>query len=37
MVPRDAAFLIDILEAAKLLESFVEGIDRQAFESDLLR
>ena len=37
MVPRDAAFLIDILEAAKLLESFVDGIDRQAFESDLLR
>ena len=37
MPPRDAASLVDILEAAKLLQSFVEGVDRAAFENDLLR
>lgn len=37
MQPRDAASLVDILEAAKLLQSFVEGVDRDAFETDLLR
>ena len=37
MPPRDAASLIDILEAAKLVQTFVEGVDREAFETDLLR
>ena len=37
MQPRDAASLVDILEAAKLLQSFLEGVDRDAFETDLLR
>ncbi len=37
MQPRDAASLVDILEAAKLLRSFLEGVDRDAFETDLLR
>ncbi len=37
MPPRDAASLLDILEAAKLVRSFVEGIDRQVFEHDLMR
>ncbi|MCH9019220.1 MAG: DUF86 domain-containing protein [Proteobacteria bacterium] len=37
MPPRDAASLLDILEAAKLVQSFVEGIDRQVFERDLMR
>lgn len=37
MQPHDAASLVDILEAAKLLQSFLEGVDRDAFETDLLR
>ena len=37
MRPRDAGSLVDILEAAKLLQSFLEGVDRVAFETDLLR
>ena len=37
MPPRDAASLLDVLEAAKLVQSFVEGIDRQVFERDLMR
>ena len=37
MPPRDAAFLLDILQADKLVRSFVEGIDGQAFERDLMR
>ncbi len=37
MRPRDAGSLVDILEAAKLLQSFLESIDREAFETDLLR
>ena len=37
MPPRDAASMLDILEAAKLVRSFVEGIDRQVFERDLMR
>ncbi len=37
MQPRDAASLVDILEAAKLLQGFLEGVDRDAFETDLLR
>ena len=37
MRPRDAASLVDILEAAKLLQSFVERVDRAAFETDAMR
>ena len=37
MRPRDAGSLVDILEAAKLLQSFLEGVDREAVETDLLR
>ncbi len=37
MQPRDAASLVDLLEAAKLLQSFLEGVDGDAFETDLLR
>ena len=37
MQPRDAGSLVDILEAAKLLPSFLEGVDKEAFETDLLR
>ncbi len=37
MQPRDAGSLVDILEAAKLLQSFLEGVDREAFELDMLR
>ena len=37
MQPRDAASLVDILEAAKLLQGFLEGVDRDASETDLLR
>ncbi len=37
MPPRDAASLLDLLEAAKLVQSFVEGIDRQGFERDPMR
>ncbi len=36
MQPRDAASLVDILEAAKLLRSFRVGVDGAAFETDLL-
>lgn len=37
MAPRDAASLVDILEAARLLQSFLEGVDRTAFDADLMR
>jgi uncharacterized protein with HEPN domain len=37
MQPRDAGSLVDILEAARLLQSFLEGVDREAFDIDLLR
>ncbi len=36
MPPRDAASLIDIVEAAKLVKSFLAGIDRAAFEGGLM-
>lgn len=34
---RDESSLIDILHAARLVQSFVEGVDRRAFESDIMR
>jgi uncharacterized protein with HEPN domain len=35
MSPRDPANLLDILEAAKLVLSFIEGMDLAAFEKDI--
>ena len=37
MAPRDAASIIDIVEAAKLVQSFMRGVDRAEFENDILR
>jgi uncharacterized protein with HEPN domain len=33
----DTSYLIDIFEAAQLVQTFVEGIDRETFEQDLMR
>ena len=32
---RDPAYLLDILKAARLVQEFVEGMDRTAFDDDL--
>ena len=37
MPQRDESCLIDIWEAAELVRSFVQGIDRQDFDRDVLR
>lgn len=37
MPSRDAASLVDIIEADKLIRTFLEGIDRRAFDRDPLR
>ena len=37
MAPRDAASIVDIVEAAKLVQSFMRGVDRAEFEIDILR
>jgi uncharacterized protein with HEPN domain len=37
MPSRDISYLADILEAARLIQTFVEGIDEQAFKRDLMR
>ena len=34
---RDQAYLLDIMNEARLALSFAKGIDREAFESDLMR
>jgi uncharacterized protein with HEPN domain len=34
---RDLAYIFDILEAAKLIKSYVEGIDKIAFDKDVMR
>uniref|UniRef100_A0A831UH28 DUF86 domain-containing protein n=1 Tax=Geobacter metallireducens TaxID=28232 RepID=A0A831UH28_GEOME len=36
MKPRDLASLVDIIEAARLAQSFLAGIDRDNFDSNLL-
>ena len=36
MKPRDLASLVDIIEAARLTESFLAGIDRNNFDSNLM-
>ena len=37
MLPREPAYLRDMLNAAKLAQDFVAGIDWAAFELDLMR
>lgn len=37
MASRDLVYLLDILEAAQLVQSFIEGVDREMFEEDLMR
>lgn len=36
MRPRDLASLIDILDAGRLAVSFVEGVDKDTFENNLM-
>ena len=36
MLPRDKSYLTDILKAAQLIQTFVEGMDQEAFEADLM-
>ena len=33
----DLSYLADILEAAKLVQSFIVGLERDSFETDLMR
>ena len=35
MQPRDASYLLDILKAAQLIQDFVAGMDKTAFNRDL--
>ena len=37
MLPREFNYLVDILEAARLLQKFVEGVNQDTFENDLMR
>src|SRR4028118_153285 len=37
MLPREINYLLDVLEAARLLQMFVEGVDWETFENDLMR
>ncbi len=37
MQPRELNYLLDILEAARLLQTFVEGVEQDTFEIDLMR
>lgn len=37
MLPRELNYLVDILEAARLLQKFVEGVNQDTFENDLMR
>lgn len=34
---RDLVYLLDILEAARLVQTFLEGVDKEDFEQDLMR
>lgn len=36
MLPRDLASLADIVDAARLAVSFTKGVDRDAFDADLM-
>ena len=33
----DTSYLIDILDAARLVQTFVSGVEQEAFERDLMR
>jgi len=35
MQPRDESYLLDILAACRLIQSFVAGMDRDVFDGDL--
>jgi uncharacterized protein with HEPN domain len=37
MKPRDLSSLVDILVAAQLVQQFIDGIDREMFETNLMR
>jgi uncharacterized protein with HEPN domain len=37
MPDRDLAFVLDILNAARLAQDFVAGVDKSSFEEDLMR
>ncbi len=37
MPSRDLVYLLDILEAARLAQTFVEDVDQNLFEQDLMR
>ena len=37
MPNRDESYIIDILDAAKLIQQFLEGIDRKLFDDDMMR
>jgi len=37
MPPRDAVYLLHMLQAARLVLSFVEGIDAAALQADIMR
>ena len=37
MPGHDDSYLVDIYEAAKLVQSFIEGMDKHKFDSDVLR
>ena len=37
MSQRDEGYLIDIHRAARLVESFMDGINQEAFEGDIMR
>ncbi len=37
MPNRDESYVVDILEAAKLIRSFIEGVNREAFDEDMMR
>lgn len=37
MPNRDASYLVDILDAARLIRQFIDGIGKEAFDVDLMR
>ena len=37
MPNRDASYLVDILDAARLIRQFIDGIGKEAFDADLMR
>ena len=36
-MPRDEVLLLDMLNAARLIQEFVAGIDRETFDRDIMR